>query len=152
MKNIEYLIQKYPLIFKDYEGNPGRVNWYCPKGWIEMVDVACYQIQSHIDNMNLWAEKNPEKNQPVEQLTCLQIKEKFGGLRFYTGGGDGYCQGIISYIGDLSYSICESCGSNQDIGYTKGWISTVCIKCKDNYKNQWEPKKETEDKYDKLIK
>jgi len=141
MKDIDYLINKYPKIFIDYDLNPGRVNWSCPEGWIEIVDEMCDNIQRHIDNRHFWAVKNSEQNNPIEQLTCLQIKEKFGGLRFYTNGGDEHCQGVISYVENLSYSTCEKCGTNQNIGYTKGWISTVCIVCKDSYNNQWEPKK-----------
>lgn len=140
------LITKYPKIFADYEGNPGRVNWSCPEGWMEIVDDMCHSIQSHIDHINKWHEKDPITNpDSVHQLTCMQIKEKFGGLRFYTNGGDDYCKGIISFVENMSYNICESCGSNQNIGYTKGWISTVCSECKTKYKYEWEPKRKNND-------
>ncbi len=141
MKNIEYLIEKFPNIFKDYNGNPGRVNWYCPSGWIEIVDLGLWIIQQHIDNINLWAERDPEKNRKIEQLTCLQIKEKFGGLRLYTQGGDEYCEGIISFLESYSYETCQDCGTNQEIGYTSGWVITCCIKCAKEYKEVWKAKK-----------
>lgn len=135
MKNIEYLIDKYPKVFEDYHGNPGRVNWSCPEGWIDVVDEMIDHIQNHIDNHNKWAKTDGDK---IEQLTCLQIKEKFGGLRFYTSGGDEYCYGIVSFVEAYSYEICQDCGSNQNVGQTiSGWITTVCEKCKVNYKHEW---------------
>lgn len=54
-----------------------------------------------------------------------QVKEKFGGLRFYIenppiGGYD-----LISKFETLSYSTCEKCGNVGEL--RKGaWISTLC--------------------------
>lgn len=139
-KDINYLIERYPKIFVDYEGNPERVNWYCPVGWIDIVDNALGIMQQHIDSVNNWAIRKSEAYKLIEQVTCTQIKEKFGGLRFYYEGGDDFCVGIVRFIENHSYNICESCGTNQDIGYTEGWISTVCRKCSENYKNTWKQK------------
>lgn len=52
-----------------------------------------------------------------------QIKEKFGGLRLYGAGG------LELPLESLSYHICEECGSSNEIGYTQGWIKTLCKKC-----------------------
>ena len=54
-----------------------------------------------------------------------QIKEKFGGLRFYTnilpeGGHE-----IISKYENLSYKTCEKCGEPGVIR-KGGWIATLC--------------------------
>lgn len=53
-----------------------------------------------------------------------QIKEKFGGLRFYTTSGSAE-QDIITVGEHLSESICEMCGAP---GRTRGggWIQTLC--------------------------
>ena len=50
-----------------------------------------------------------------------QIKEKFGGLRFYTDED-------LDDIEDESYTICEECG---EPGKPRpgGWIKTRCDKC-----------------------
>ena len=37
----------------------------------------------------------------------------------------------------MSYSICEDCGTTENIGQTKGWISTLCGECGERGKN-WE--------------
>ena len=67
-----------------------------------------------------------------------QIKEKYGGLRFYYSGGDIYIDGLTSLAESLSYKICEDCGSTKDIGYTKGWIATMCQDCYEKH-----PRKDT---------
>jgi len=56
------------------------------------------------------------------------IKEKFGGLRFYTNGctSDNHYD-IISKYEKLSYTICEECGEPGEPRHT-GWIKTLCEK------------------------
>lgn len=55
-----------------------------------------------------------------------QIKEKFGGLRFYIGSGSPEIYKMIVWAENESYKICETCGSREDVSQTKGWITTLC--------------------------
>jgi hypothetical protein len=80
----------------------------------------------------------------------LQIKEKFAGLRFYYSAyyehrkffgliksykQDEYIHGVISYAENLSYHICEACGSNQKVTINKtGWRKAYCSKCREELK------------------
>jgi len=86
------------------------------------------------------------------QIVASQVKEKFGGLRFYVEGATERQYAVISFIESLSYQVCENCGSMKDIGQTQGWISTICKECNDKnpdkYKNwkQYTEKDETEGK------
>ena len=61
-----------------------------------------------------------------------QIKEKFGGLRFYIGSGNEKIWDIISKYEKLSYTICEECGEpgelRRDGGNYGGWFQTLCDK------------------------
>jgi hypothetical protein len=68
---------------------------------------------------------------PIPQVVAVQVKEKFGGLRFYINGGDDYCRDIISFAESLSYSICEVCGRTDELVATtqKGWNRTTCPCC-----------------------
>lgn len=55
----------------------------------------------------------------------IQVKEKFGGLRFYVndlpeGGFD-----IISKYEALSYKTCEKCG-NEGVLRSGNWLRTLC--------------------------
>jgi len=61
-----------------------------------------------------------------------QIKEKFGGLRFYIGSGNEEIWNIISKYERLSYETCEQCGEvgelRRDGGNYGGWFQTLCDK------------------------
>ena len=58
-----------------------------------------------------------------------QSKEKFGGLRFYIGSGNETIWKIIQKAEGDSYETCEKCGTKEQIGHTRGWISTFCKPC-----------------------
>ncbi len=74
-------------------------------------------------------EKAPRKKLPEVTIRIDQIKEKFGGLRFYYTGGDDVVDGMASLAESLSYKICEACGTTKGVGQTSGWIYTVCWDC-----------------------
>ncbi len=59
------------------------------------------------------------------QVVAVQVKEKFGTLRFYYEGGDEYVSGIVAMAESMSGRICEECGAEgkQRGG---GWIQTLC--------------------------
>jgi len=82
------------------------------------------------------------------QIVASQVKEKFGGLRFYVEGATDAQYAVISFVESLSYKVCERCGSMKDIGRTEGWISTICKECvdknPDNY-TTWKQYKENEE-------
>ena len=68
-------------------------------------------------------------------LEITQIKEKFGGLRFYYQGGDSNIDGMVTLAEDLSYSTCELCGSTKNVSQSNnGWIYTRCEDCHNKIK------------------
>lgn len=70
-----------------------------------------------------------------------QIKEKFGGLRFYINDGSKEIHDRIEQAESESYKICEECGTREEIGKTRGWITTCCESCATKlFKNKPEPK------------
>jgi hypothetical protein len=79
------------------------------KGWVELVDAcfdACLATGTHID----------------------QVKEKFGGLRFYVGyvgSRSRWVQHIIATAEAASYETCEVCGKPGKMR-PGGWITTLC--------------------------
>ena len=68
------LVDKYPKIFKDYGGDIRKtcMGWgmECGDGWFQLIDKLCEDIVNIIDDKTI-------------DVTALQVKEKFGGLRFY---------------------------------------------------------------------
>ena len=61
----------------------------------------------------------------VNQVVVEQVKEKFGGLRFYYRGGDEYISGLCAMAESMSYVTCEECG-NPGKPSEGGWIRTLC--------------------------
>ena len=90
-------------------------------GWWPIIESLCSNIQHHID----WWNKNHEKHPVVPQVVVEQIKEKFGGLRFYYQGGDEKIQGMVRMAEDWASATCEDCGVPGK-SRSGGWIKTLC--------------------------
>jgi hypothetical protein len=59
------------------------------------------------------------------QLIAVQVKEKFGTLRFYTEGGDDYTDGVGAMAEAMSATTCEVCGKLGKLN-DEGWIQCRC--------------------------
>ena len=57
-----------------------------------------------------------------------QVKEKFGGLRFYINDGNKEIFSIIREYENMSYHICELCGKKGELRTDIGWYRTLCEK------------------------
>jgi hypothetical protein len=107
---------KYPKMFaKPYGGVA------IGEGWWPIIESLCANIQSHTD----WWNKNRETRPVVEQVVVEQIKEKFGGLRFYYSGGDDTVAGMVRMAEAWASHACEECGAPGKSG-GQGWIKTLC--------------------------
>lgn len=63
-----------------------------------------------------------------EGVTIAQIKEKFGGLRFYVDSPTlptSLAQAIAG-AETLSYYICEDCGKPGQLSSNGRWLKTLC--------------------------
>ena len=107
------MTEKYPLMFSEPMGG------FCvSEGWWPILESLCSQIQHHIN----WKAK---QGHLVHQVTVNQIKEKFGGLRFYHSGGDEYIDGLVSMAESWASKTCETCGK-PGLSRSGGWIKTLC--------------------------
>lgn len=114
MDFFDKLRQDYPLMYgKAYD------TWV-DEGWHPIILALTQQIQARID----WSDKI---EQPIDQVKVSQIKEKFGGLRFYYDGGDEYIEGMVDMAERWASRTCEICG-DRATKHTSGWIKTVCDK------------------------
>ncbi|MBE3137684.1 MAG: hypothetical protein IMZ43_09905 [Thermoplasmata archaeon] len=89
----------------------------CGDGWVGIIDTLCKLIQEYV------------RDHKAYQVEAVQVKEKYGGLRFYINGGDAYVDGLITFAERLSYMTCEQCGSTEGVTQTKGWVYTLCRQC-----------------------
>ena len=105
--------EKYPAMFAEPYGG-----FAVGAGWWPIIELLCANIQSYID----W--KNKE-SKVVSQVVVAQIKEKFGGLRFYYDGGDEHISGMVCIAEAWASHSCEECG-NVGTSRSGGWIKTLC--------------------------
>lgn len=130
----EELCSKYPLIFADRH-KPMSVTamcwgFECGDGWYDLIDTMCERIQSHIDHTNkrrdILLTKEPDQApDEVPQVVAVQVKEKFGTLRFYYDGGNDHIRGIVNMAEAISNRICMTCGKPGKL-HTKGWWNVAC--------------------------
>lgn len=117
------LNNKFPQIF------PEHFYFEVHDGWYTLIEELCRLIQLHIDRSNVTPTfiEGFTPN-PINQVIATQIKEKFGGLRFYYDGGNDAIAAAVELTENLSYRICELCGS-PGTQNTTGWIKTRCPTC-----------------------
>jgi len=91
----------------------------CGDGWYEPIRKLSAKIEEY------------NKEHPKEPVIAMQVKEKFGGLRFYlvTRAPD-VVHGWIEDCENECDKHCEECGATEELGYTtKGWCSRLCYPC-----------------------
>jgi len=123
-KFVQRLEEQFPKMFSEPYGEVA-----VGEGWWPIVESLCSQIQHHID----WRTKY---GNIVPQVVVHQIKEKFGGLRFYYDGGDEQVRGMVSMAESWASNTCEICGV-PSTKQTTGWIKNVC----DEHFNEIESRK-----------
>lgn len=111
------LHERYPLMFSgDYGGIA------VDPGWWPIIESLCANIQRYTD----WWNRNREDRPVVEQVVISQIKEKFGGLRFYYQGGGDKIDGMVRMAESWAEHHCEQCGAPGKIRNSTGWLKTLC--------------------------
>jgi hypothetical protein len=109
----KHMEESFPKMFTEPYGG------FCvSEGWWPIIAELCSNIQHHIN----WKNRQSEI---VPQVVVVQIKEKFGGLRFYYDGGDDEISGMVRMAESWAAHSCETCGAP---GKTRegGWIKTLC--------------------------
>jgi len=110
------LYKEYPEIFQEIK-KPGRGGIAAGDGWYVLIDNLCKSIQKH---MNLGDDM---------KITATQVKEKFGGLRFYFAGGDASIRNLVYTAETMSFEICEECARPGKKRPERSWIRTLCNDC-----------------------
>ena len=109
----KHITEQFPQMFTEPYGG-----FCCGEGWWPIIAELCGQIQNHIN----WKNRQSEI---VPQVVVGQIKEKFGGLRFYYSGGDDAIDGMVSMAESWAAHSCETCGAPGE-RRDGSWIKTLC--------------------------
>jgi len=133
-KLVEQLQESYPRIFRDLWGSPQKTcmafGVCCGDGWFNLIERLCAAIMAM---------------KPGDDFKVAQVKEKFGGLRFYCEGWpedeskSKRISRLIQIAEEESFKVCEFCGSRDSITVEGAWIQTLCGKCR-VHKKEFEEK------------
>ena len=126
----------------------------CGDGWYNIIDTLCGLMTSEYrqrkenyefakecleeragkfpwgGDKEVTAEEVEEKRLAMEKAcqqipVAVQVKEKFGGLRFYVQAATEKHYNYITFAESMSYRTCEICGAPGK-RYTDGWHQTLC--------------------------
>lgn len=92
----------------------------CGDGWYDLLWRLCEDI---------------EKLGVEDDFIVDQVKEKFGGLRFYCGPATEEIWQRIEQAEKESIKTCEACGSTKNVTSEGSWITTFCKECRDGKSN-----------------
>jgi hypothetical protein len=96
-------------------------------------DAVLKFITKGKENPSIWEEERADDIMEIPQritehvswIKVDQIKEKFGGLRFYYQGGDDEISGMVRMAELWAGHSCEQCG-NRGVRRSGGWVQTLC--------------------------
>ena len=113
------LCAKYPEIFAGRNGSLTTMamcwGFEVGDGWYLLIDVLCEELQRET------------AQQGAPQVIATQVKEKYGGLRFYVHASSDRQMAMIDFAEALSYRICEECGAPGVLDEREGeWMATRC--------------------------
>lgn len=107
----------------------------CSDGWFQIIWDLCIDLEKmDIENQktipaDVKAKSILEYGYNVHELKVVQVKEKFGTLRFYTQGSTDEMWRRIQESEKMSSETCEICGKPGKI-LNDGWVSVRCNKCR----------------------
>jgi len=113
-------------------------------GWFNIINALCsciysklYQAKSRLAGATEYPRDDggaylQETTAAVEaELEALpeivQIKEKYGTLRFYVHNGSDRVYDLIDFAETMSETTCEVCGKPGEADHGSGWVKTHCI-------------------------
>jgi hypothetical protein len=106
------LCRRYPEIFADrhglvFQSAMGR-GFEVGSGWYALIDLLCAALQREHDRNG------------APQIVAIQVKEKFGGLRFRVREASRCQRAMIACAEQLSMRLCEICGKPGRCGVYPG--------------------------------
>lgn len=117
------LMEEFPELWKHIEDLKSSLMAFgvaCDDGWFSLIYQLCKDIM---------IEYNKQDDKFKKGFYVQQVKEKFGGLRFYISYGNKKIFELIDTAESESYNTCEVCGNPGKLMRNNGWYKTVCEEC-----------------------
>jgi len=122
-KNTKKLMKDFPKLYPEY--NPlfaSRVKmpfvFDCQDGWFDLIYKLSQDIQRVIDN-------TPDSTL-FKDFFVMQVKQKWGLLRYYVSYGTDEIFDLIHKAEGESGHICEICGKPGTLTVKHGFLQTLC--------------------------
>jgi hypothetical protein len=116
----EKLIKNFPTLYGLSEAPPTEAlmcfGFECDDGWIGLIWALSEKIER-------WNDKHPKT-----PIRAVQVKEKFGGLRFYVDHEPDEIHEAIQKAEKISYKTCEMTGVLGRLCRRGSWYKTLCAK------------------------
>lgn len=120
----EHLFNEYPLLYAGRGLPPTQsllcFGMECGDGWFDLIDKLSAKIEAYnnkLDNLQ-------------GLVQALQVKQKYGTLRFYVNGAPEEVFNWIHEAEDASGTICEQCSAPGESMTINGWVFTLCPECR----------------------
>jgi predicted RNA-binding Zn-ribbon protein involved in translation (DUF1610 family) len=91
----------------------------CGDGWFDIIKNLSEKIEDY----------NRQLPEDAEPIRAVQVKEKYGTLRFYTNYGTEEIFDLIELAEKQSEFVCEKCGATGILREENGWFYTSCQDC-----------------------
>ena len=117
--------QKYPVLYQELT----RID--CERGWFPLINKLSGIIENEL------------KKREIKDVYVEQVKEKFGGLRFYMNKTTDFNRGAIALAREMSHNICEECAGRADTHLIGDYYTTLCSIHADDARKEF--KKEVSD-------
>ena len=146
MDNIESnkrLIETYPFLAIKRTYDPKTETYHTPHDydysstWLDYMPIGWKKAFG--EQLCKELKKTLDENGFTNKYLVAQVKEKFGGLRWYDYGVPDGCHvhDIIRKYSDISYHTCCECGKPAT-KTTKGWVLPYCDSCYNEYHSKKE--------------
>lgn len=116
----QQLCAEFPNLYRDRHASKQTTcmcwGFDCGDGWFKLI----HELSSKLEALILQLPDVERAN-----VRASQVKEKFGGLRFYMTSSTEEMNHLIDEAEERSYAICETCGAPGRRRYG-GWIRTLC--------------------------
>lgn len=113
------LFEAYPNLYGDRNKPHTQTlicyGFECGDGWYEPINKLSAKLEAIV------------KDKP--NVRASQVKEKYGGLRFYMTEFSAEIEKLITEAEDECSVTCETCGKPGELHTSGGWLQTLCDAC-----------------------
>jgi len=114
------LVADFPILYQTRHFSPEYTamcwGFECGDGWEPLIRELSTKIEAH------------NNGHPESPIIAFQVKEKFGGLRFYVNAAPPEIHDLIEEYERRSYDTCEGCGKPGKMR-EGSWLQTLCDEC-----------------------